>query len=135
MTYTEVSFTGQTLAIAGAFEAVGNIDPLSARRIEVGPLDRMRLQAKICGILPGRFRLKMPDKCGRLSSRGVSRWTSVSGSYLLDTNIVIAFFSGEPAVIDKFDQADEILLPSIVLGELIFGARKSQPGNGKPGAD
>lgn len=49
----------------------------------------------------------------------------MSGSYLLDTNIVIAFFSGEPAVIDQFDQADEILLPSIVLGELVFGARKS----------
>jgi tRNA(fMet)-specific endonuclease VapC len=49
----------------------------------------------------------------------------VSGSYLLDTNVVIAFFSGEPTVISQFDQADEILLPSIVLGELIFGARKS----------
>lgn len=49
----------------------------------------------------------------------------MSGSYLLDTNIVIAFFSGEPAVIAQFDQADEILLPSIVLGELVFGARKS----------
>jgi len=49
----------------------------------------------------------------------------VSGSYLLDTNVVIAFFSGEPAVIDQFAQADEILLPSIVLGELVFGARKS----------
>ncbi len=49
----------------------------------------------------------------------------MSGSYLLDTNIVIAFFSGEPVVIDKFSQADEVLLPSIALGELIFGARKS----------
>ncbi len=49
----------------------------------------------------------------------------MSGSYLLDTNIVIAFFSGESVVIDQFAQADEILLPSIVLGELIFGARKS----------
>ena len=49
----------------------------------------------------------------------------MGGSYLLDTNIVIAFFSGEPAVIDQFDQADEILLPGIVLGELVFGARKS----------
>jgi tRNA(fMet)-specific endonuclease VapC len=49
----------------------------------------------------------------------------VSGSYLLDTNVVIAFFSGEAAVIDQFDQADEILLPSVVLGELVFGARKS----------
>jgi tRNA(fMet)-specific endonuclease VapC len=49
----------------------------------------------------------------------------VSGSYVLDTNIVIAFFSGEPVVIEHFDQADEILLPSVVLGELDFGARKS----------
>ena len=49
----------------------------------------------------------------------------MSGSYLLDTNIVIAFFSGEPEVVDQFVQADEILLPSIVLGELAFGARKS----------
>jgi tRNA(fMet)-specific endonuclease VapC len=49
----------------------------------------------------------------------------MSGSCLLDTNIVIAFFGGEPAVVDQFDQADEILLPSIVLGELNFGARKS----------
>jgi tRNA(fMet)-specific endonuclease VapC len=49
----------------------------------------------------------------------------VSGSYLLDTNIVIPFLRGEQTVIDQFDQADEILLPSIVLGELDFGARKS----------
>lgn len=28
-------------------------------------------------------------------------------------------------MIDQFDQAEEILLPSIVLGELAFGARKS----------
>jgi predicted nucleic acid-binding protein len=55
----------------------------------------------------------------------------VSGSYLLDTNIVIAFFSGEPAVIDQFDQADEILLPSSLAGQrktwrgLKTSARKS----------
>ena len=49
----------------------------------------------------------------------------MSGSYLLDTNIVIAFFSGESTVMDGFTQADEVLLPSIVLGELVFGARKS----------
>lgn len=49
----------------------------------------------------------------------------MSGSYLLDTNIVIPFLRGEQTVIDQFDQADEILLPSIVLGELDFGARKS----------
>ena len=41
------------------------------------------------------------------------------------TTIACTLFSGELAVVDQFDQADEILLPSIVLGELVFGARKS----------
>jgi tRNA(fMet)-specific endonuclease VapC len=49
----------------------------------------------------------------------------MNGSYLLDTNVVIAFFGGEQTVIDHFDQADEVLLPSVVIGELDFGARKS----------
>jgi tRNA(fMet)-specific endonuclease VapC len=49
----------------------------------------------------------------------------VTGSYLLDTNIVIAFFSGEAAVVERFEQAAEVLLSSIVVGELDFGARKS----------
>ena len=49
----------------------------------------------------------------------------MAGSYLLDTNLVIALFSGEPAVVDHLDRAEEIFLPSIVLGELSFGARKS----------
>jgi tRNA(fMet)-specific endonuclease VapC len=50
---------------------------------------------------------------------------SVSGSYLLDTNVVIAFFSGEPSVVDRFNTADEILLTTTVAGELFFGAQKS----------
>ncbi len=49
----------------------------------------------------------------------------MSGSYLLDTNVVIAFFSGEPSVVDRFNAADEILLTSTVVGELFFGAQKS----------
>jgi tRNA(fMet)-specific endonuclease VapC len=49
----------------------------------------------------------------------------MSGSFLLDTSVIIAFFSGEPPVVDRFSAADEILLSSIVVGELCFGAQKS----------
>jgi len=45
--------------------------------------------------------------------------------FLLDTNIVIALFSGEAAVTARLAQAGEVFLPSIVVGELLFGARKS----------
>jgi tRNA(fMet)-specific endonuclease VapC len=44
---------------------------------------------------------------------------------LLDTNVVIAFFSGEGAVVARVEQAAEILLSSVVVGELDFGARRS----------
>jgi len=49
----------------------------------------------------------------------------MNGNFLLDTNIVIALFAGEPAVQEHLEQAEEVFLPSIVLGELYFGARKS----------
>jgi tRNA(fMet)-specific endonuclease VapC len=49
----------------------------------------------------------------------------MSGSFLLDTSVIIAFFSGEPLVVDRFNAADEILLNSVVVGELYFGAQKS----------
>src|SRR5439155_21487487 len=44
---------------------------------------------------------------------------------LVDTNIVSAHFKGDPVVMPKLQAADVIYLPSIVLGELIFGAHKS----------
>lgn len=49
----------------------------------------------------------------------------MNGKFLLDTNIVIALFSGDTAVQDKVASANEIIVPAIVLGELYFGARKS----------
>jgi len=49
----------------------------------------------------------------------------MSGRFLLDTNIVIALFGGEASVQERLNQADEVFVPSIVLGELYFGARKS----------
>jgi len=44
---------------------------------------------------------------------------------LLDTNIVIALFDADEAVLANLDLASEVFVPAIVLGELYFGAAKS----------
>lgn len=49
----------------------------------------------------------------------------MNGRFLLDTNIVIAFFAEDRSVQKHIDRAEEVFVPSIVLGELYFGARKS----------
>ncbi len=49
----------------------------------------------------------------------------MNGRFLLDTNIVIALFANESPVIDRLREAEEVFVPSIVLGELYYGARKS----------
>jgi tRNA(fMet)-specific endonuclease VapC len=49
----------------------------------------------------------------------------VSGNYLLDTNILIALFAGEPSVLDHLKDATEVYIPSVVIGELYYGAHKS----------
>jgi tRNA(fMet)-specific endonuclease VapC len=49
---------------------------------------------------------------------------SMSGRFLLDTNIVIALFADEAIVKDNLAQASEVFIPSIVIGELYYGARK-----------
>ena len=48
----------------------------------------------------------------------------MSGKFLLDTNIVIALFADEAIVKDNLAQTNEIFIPSIVIGELYYGARK-----------
>ena len=48
-----------------------------------------------------------------------------NGSFVLDTNIVIALFASDEAVLEQLAAADEIFIPSIVLGELFYGARRS----------
>ena len=48
-----------------------------------------------------------------------------SGRLLLDTNIVIALLEGDEAVISNLDEAVEVFIPAIVIGELFFGAAKS----------
>jgi tRNA(fMet)-specific endonuclease VapC len=50
---------------------------------------------------------------------------SMSGRFLLDTNIVIALFADEAIVKDNLAQASEVFIPSFVVGELCYGARKS----------
>lgn len=49
----------------------------------------------------------------------------MNGSFLLDANIVIAMLEPEQPVIEKLDAANEVYVPSIVFGELYFGAYKS----------
>ena len=55
----------------------------------------------------------------------------MSGNYLLDTNIVIqhGLFSREQSVLDHLKDADEVYIPSIVIGELYYGAYKSSQVN------
>jgi len=47
------------------------------------------------------------------------------GRYLLDTNIVIALFRSDPLVETRLRDEEEVYLSSVVLGELIYGARIS----------
>lgn len=49
----------------------------------------------------------------------------MSGSYLLDTNIIIALFADEAEVKSSFAGANEVFISSITVGELCYGAMKS----------
>ena len=49
----------------------------------------------------------------------------MSGSYMLDTNIIIAFYDKDPNVLKKIEEG-KIYVPSIAIGELWFGAEKSR---------
>ena len=47
------------------------------------------------------------------------------GEYVLDTNIVIAFFAQEDLLVERLTQAN-FVVPAVVLGELYVGALRSQ---------
>ena len=49
-----------------------------------------------------------------------------AGRVLLDTNLVIALFAGESAVARALAGTAEVLVPSIVVGELYYGAACSR---------
>jgi tRNA(fMet)-specific endonuclease VapC len=55
----------------------------------------------------------------------------MSGRVLLDTNTVIALFARDSSVESHLEASDEVLLSSVALGELYYGARKS----GRPEAN
>lgn len=46
-----------------------------------------------------------------------------SGRVLLDTNILIALFAGDAAVLAAVQGAAAVHVPAIALGELCYGAR------------
>ena len=49
----------------------------------------------------------------------------MSGKCLLDTNIVIALFADEASIREHLAQTEEVFVPSVVIGELFYGAHKS----------
>jgi tRNA(fMet)-specific endonuclease VapC len=49
----------------------------------------------------------------------------MNGRFLLDTNIVIAVFAGEREAIQKLRRAAAVFLPTVVVGELLYGALQS----------
>jgi tRNA(fMet)-specific endonuclease VapC len=50
----------------------------------------------------------------------------MNGKALLDTNIIIGLFAGEESVVERFSADRKMFLPSIVLGELFYGAFHSR---------
>ena len=50
----------------------------------------------------------------------------MSGSILLDSNFVIALFRQDAAAQSALLAAEQVFVPSIVLGELYYGAHKSE---------
>lgn len=49
----------------------------------------------------------------------------MNGKYLLDTNIIIALFAQESSVVEIIAELEEIFIPVIAIGELLYGAKKS----------
>jgi tRNA(fMet)-specific endonuclease VapC len=49
----------------------------------------------------------------------------MNGRLLIDTNIVIALFANDPAVQQHLENAIEVFIPVIAIGELYYGANKS----------
>lgn len=49
----------------------------------------------------------------------------MDGKYLLDTNAVIQLFAEDKVFLNWLKKALKIYIPSIVLGELYYGAQKS----------
>lgn len=49
----------------------------------------------------------------------------MNGKFLLDANVVIAVFERERPVLDRLTLTEQLFVPSVVMGELYYGAFKS----------
>ena len=49
----------------------------------------------------------------------------MNGDYLLDSNIIIDIFRGDKKTISRVKRIDGVYVPVIVIGELYYGANKS----------
>jgi len=49
----------------------------------------------------------------------------MDGKYLLDSNIIVALFNGDPTIEEQINNSGEVYLPVIALGELYYGAYNS----------
>ena len=50
----------------------------------------------------------------------------MNGKHILDTNIIIRLFAEDAKILQKVDESEEIFVPSIVIGELCYGAFNSK---------
>lgn len=50
----------------------------------------------------------------------------MNGKLALDTSVAIRFLNGDQIAVDKVIQLPEIILPTVVVGELLFGAKNSR---------
>ena len=55
----------------------------------------------------------------------MSESTPMAGNVLLDTNVVIALFAGDRAVLRRKRTSERVFVPATVIGELAYGALKS----------
>jgi len=49
----------------------------------------------------------------------------IGNRILLDTNIISAWLKGEKSLANKIDEAEDVYIPVVVLGELYYGAQYS----------
>jgi tRNA(fMet)-specific endonuclease VapC len=49
----------------------------------------------------------------------------MNGKYLLDTSIIIELFANDQAINKYLEEAESVFVPSIAVGELYYGANKS----------
>ena len=49
----------------------------------------------------------------------------MNGNYMVDTNVIIKMLKADERAVELFEQAERIVIPAIVAGELFYGAENS----------